>query len=312
MSELRDLVATELPPRSRTAPPDPAVDVIGRNHLLHRRSIERVILAMREQLDQPMDNQQFAEIACLSPFHFNRVFHRVTGIPPIQFHYALRLQRAKELLLSTDRCVTEICFDVGYNSLGTFTSRFTTLIGMAPSAFRSFARSVASVRLDQLGLPDGEHDDAGANSIAGSVQLPARGVGMTFVAVFRRGIPEGRPIACALTATARYRLPLPESGRWRVFSVFAPWRATLAELLTFDGLLRGRSGLLTVELDRWWGDSSIRLELPQIHHPPVLLNLPMLIGQCLASTSTRNIAAGSNTSPDVETALRGLEIRVAV
>src|SRR4051812_48143804 len=93
---------------------------ISRNSELHKRSIERVILAMRCHLDRPMTNGEMADIACFSPCHFNRVFHQVTGVPPSHFHAALRLQRAKQLLMFSDLGVTDICFEVGYSSLGSF------------------------------------------------------------------------------------------------------------------------------------------------------------------------------------------------
>src|SRR6478735_3910763 len=80
----------------------------GRNHGMHVRGVERVISAMMQCLDQPMNNNDMADVACQSPFHFNRVFHRLTGIPPVQFHYALRLQHAKRLLISTDLRITDI------------------------------------------------------------------------------------------------------------------------------------------------------------------------------------------------------------
>ena len=92
----------------------------GRRFERHARSVERVIRAMTGRLDRPMTNEEMAEIACFSPYHFNRIFRGLTGIPPIQFHYALRLERAKRLLATTDLGVTDICFEVGYNSLGTF------------------------------------------------------------------------------------------------------------------------------------------------------------------------------------------------
>src|ERR1700760_4201675 len=94
------------------------------------RPAERVILSMRECLDEPISLSDMADIACLSPYHFNRVFHQVTGLPPTKFLYALRLSTAKRLLLTTSLSVTDVCFEVGYNSLGTFTTRFTQLVGL--------------------------------------------------------------------------------------------------------------------------------------------------------------------------------------
>src|SRR5438552_3162102 len=98
--------------------------------LSHRnRAVERVIQMMHERLDEPLCLRTLARIAFLSPYHFHRIFRQITGIPPSQFLTALRLQTAKGLLLTTPRSVTDVCFDVGYNSLGSFITRFTQLVG---------------------------------------------------------------------------------------------------------------------------------------------------------------------------------------
>jgi AraC family transcriptional regulator len=258
---------------------------VPRNYELHKRCVERVILAMSRQLDLPMSNREMADIAYLSPCHFNRVFHQVTGIPPSQFHGALRLQRAKQLLIATDLCVTEICFEVGYNSLGTFITRFNELVGLSPNAFRRFARRLAPMRLADL-LPllqaaPGPVRDGGA-SVRGTIRSAEPFDGLTFVALFRRAIPEGLPIACALAAgTQDYMLPLPGNGRWYVFSVGALWTSSIAELLTLDGLPRGRSGPILADGSQVLGEGSIELGWPNLLHPPVLINLPMLITRFL-------------------------------
>jgi AraC family transcriptional regulator len=95
----------------------------------HLEAVERVIVAMRERVDNTLPLYAMAEIAHLSPYHFARTFRQVTGIPPGEFLGNLRLQRAKELLLTTDLSASEVCFEVGYASLGTFTTRFTQLVG---------------------------------------------------------------------------------------------------------------------------------------------------------------------------------------
>ncbi len=86
-----------------------------------------------------------ADVACLSAFHFSRVFRAVTGIPPGQFLAVLRLELAKRLLLTSDLPVTDICSAVGYTSVGTFTSQFTELVGMTPIHLRRLPSAADAV-----------------------------------------------------------------------------------------------------------------------------------------------------------------------
>ena len=110
----------------------------------HLEAVERVIAAMRERVDNTLPLHAMAEIAHLSPYHFARTFRQVTGIPPGEFLGNLRLQRAKELLLTTDLSASEVCFEVGYASLGTFTTRFTQLVGVSPGRMRRLTEELSA------------------------------------------------------------------------------------------------------------------------------------------------------------------------
>jgi AraC-like DNA-binding protein len=86
---------------------------------------------------EPLTVQHLARCAGLSGAHFSREFRRAFGESPHQYLLTRRLERAAALLRNTDRSVTEICFAVGLTSVGSFTSRFAHVYGMAPSAYRS-------------------------------------------------------------------------------------------------------------------------------------------------------------------------------
>ena len=89
------------------------------------QAVERVIQTMHTHLHEALTLEDLASVACLSPSHFHRVFRRLIGIPPGEFLSALRFQMARRLLLATSLSVTDICFEVGYTSMGSFTSRFS-------------------------------------------------------------------------------------------------------------------------------------------------------------------------------------------
>src|SRR4051812_24092283 len=86
--------------------------------------------------------EQAAEQAELSPYYFNRLFLQVFSETPHEFVTKLRIDEAKKLLLAGNHSVTDICFEVGYESLGSFSTRFQSLSGLSPAAFRKEARRV--------------------------------------------------------------------------------------------------------------------------------------------------------------------------
>jgi AraC-like DNA-binding protein len=87
----------------------------------------------------PLDVAKVAAVAHMSEAHFARAFRREYGEAPGAYLMTRRIERAKALLRETDRPVTEICLDVGFRSLGSFSTRFAEVVGMAPTAYRRAA-----------------------------------------------------------------------------------------------------------------------------------------------------------------------------
>jgi len=81
-----------------------------------------------------------ARKACLSRFHFSRLFAQAFGETAHEFVTRRRIEEAKKLLLRDGESITEICFSVGYESLGSFSTRFRSLTGLSPASFRREAR----------------------------------------------------------------------------------------------------------------------------------------------------------------------------
>jgi AraC-like DNA-binding protein len=86
---------------------------------------------------EPLDVNDLASAAGLSRAHFSREFRRAFGESPHAYLLTRRLERAAALLRTTDRSVADVCFSVGLQSVGSFTSSFTRTYGLSPTAYRA-------------------------------------------------------------------------------------------------------------------------------------------------------------------------------
>ena len=100
---------------------------------------------IRDCLEEELTLADLSLEADLSAWHFLRAFRESFGETPHAFLTRIRLQRAKELLTLSSRPVTEICFDVGFTSLGSFSTLFRRQVGLSPAEFRRRVRSCVSV-----------------------------------------------------------------------------------------------------------------------------------------------------------------------
>ncbi len=95
---------------------------------------------VRDRIDreyaQPLDVEALARGVHMSAGHLSREFKRAYGEPPYSYLMTRRIERAMALLRRGDLSVTEVCFEVGCSSLGTFSTRFTELVGTSPSTYR--------------------------------------------------------------------------------------------------------------------------------------------------------------------------------
>ena len=100
----------------------------------------RLLRQVRDRIDReyarPLDVDSLARGVHMSAGHLGREFRRVYGESPYAYLMTRRIERAKALLDRGDLSVTEVCFAVGCSSLGTFSTRFTELVGLAPSVYR--------------------------------------------------------------------------------------------------------------------------------------------------------------------------------
>jgi AraC family transcriptional regulator len=241
----------------------------------HRRAIERVILAVTERLDERHSLRDLASIAYLSPYHFHRIFRLGTGVPPGRFVTALRIDAAKRLLLTSDLSVTQICFAVGYHSLGTFTTQFSRLVGLSPRGFRRLAAGRCEWR------PDAGPGAGEKTAVEGELRAEGGFEGFAFVGLFGSALAEGRPHGCTIAAVpGPYRLAASGKGSFHVLAAAIPDSGEpLESLLPNRDLLVARSGPMQVNA----AGTAVHVDLDLTPHrltdPPILVAPAALISR---------------------------------
>ncbi|GMA25981.1 AraC family transcriptional regulator [Luteimicrobium album] len=138
-----------------------------------RRRTLVLLRRVRDRIDreyaQPLDVEELARGAHMSAGHLSRQFKQAFGESPYSYLMTRRIERAMALLRRGDLSVTEVCFAVGCSSLGTFSTRFTELVGIPPSMYREQERQATA------GMP---------SCLAKQVTRPVRN---------REATPAGRP-----------------------------------------------------------------------------------------------------------------------
>lgn len=250
-------------------------------------AVERVITSMWERYDEPLSLEEMADLAVFSRFYFSRVFRSITGTSPGRFLTVIRLYKAKNLLLETTMSVTDISYQVGYNSPGTFSSRFTRSVSISPARYRY----LSEVGIPALALPAATGQDLGG--LRGTVTAPEAGVPMrVYVALFDSAIPQGTPVACAvLDGAESYQLSAVPEGQWFLHATAVavrdldprPWmrKPVFVAASRAIKVVAGRSVTANIEL-----------------RPPRLTDLPILLA--LPELDSRTPAAPAGVDPRPE------------
>lgn len=235
-------------------------------------AVGEVIEVMHRRLSEALMIDDLARAAHYSKFHFCRLFRKATGITPGRFLSALRLQQSKRLLLTTDLTVSDVSCEVGYNSVGTFTSRFTKSVGLPPSIFRRTGGFVSAPAHRFRGY------SAGGTCLEGRLDVPdGYASEPVMLASFPGPIPEGQPERCAVLARpGRWRLNELPPGTWYVGALALgggkgrPTTPLLEEQARFIAL----EGPLTVRSGQWARWVDIQLRPVQPTDPPILFAPP--------------------------------------
>lgn len=240
-----------------------------------KKAVGRVIEAIQKDLGEQHSVDEMARTAMFSKFHFSRIFQRITGISPGRFLMVMRLHRAKQLLLSTSLSVTEITHEVGYTSIGTFSSRFSSSVGVSPSTYRRLGGVTPRVPVDNRWT----FLEPPAATIHGEVRT-ADGtdhVGYVFVGLFPDPVPLGLPIRCViLDGVGPFTLENAPTGTWYVLAYSATSGKDPHAAPSEQNALVGSTGPLTIRPDTISVQADLPLRPMNVFDPPVLLALPDL------------------------------------
>jgi AraC family transcriptional regulator len=237
------------------------------------RAVERAIRTMNSNLGERLTIDDLARSAMFSKFHFTRVFQRVTGVSPGRFLSAMRLNEAKRLLVTTSITVADISHQVGYNSVGTFSSRFRYSVGVSPTTYRQLG--------GVTGLPvsvPAPSTTTMRGRVTASAQRPA---GPIFVGLFSGRILEAPPAtSTVLGDIGPYALTDVPPGTWYLLAYQAAHPPE-------SGAFIGSKGPITIKPNVTAHIADIRLRPVTILDPPVLMAAPSMVATGTSAPAVR-------------------------
>jgi AraC family transcriptional regulator len=196
----------------------------------HHRAVAEVVRYMRVNLlawDANLSLEALARKGGYSKSHLIEIFEEVTGTTPHLFLASLRIQKAKELLLTSTDSVTQIAFAVGYESFPTFSRTFTDYVGLPPSEFRRTPCTFepAALLASVMAFTNRNKPQANNDSITGIIRAPTDEPGLTFIGTFTRGIPQGRPFSGSVifeSGPGHFCIPRPSGPAFHLLAARLP------------------------------------------------------------------------------------------
>jgi AraC-like DNA-binding protein len=262
-------------------------------------AVVRSVHRMRENIGDEHPLRDLAQSALLSPFHFHRVFRQLTDATPARFLAACRMAEAKRQLAYSSALVTDICMNVGYSSLGTFTSQFTRLVGVPPRRYRMLVQASAGRTFHDV-LTQLQQAMTGPRRVQVVAELTggACAGSLAITGLFASGIPQERPMACAIVGLPGIAaLGDVADGDYTPLAMSFHPSTTVVEAMVSDDVDRcfvsagpehvRIAGGRAVSGDR----IPLRLRPRRQIDPPLVLALPLLLAEELASPASASGAS---------------------
>nr|WP_054955318.1 helix-turn-helix transcriptional regulator [Paenibacillus dakarensis] len=254
--------------------------------------MDEVITYIHKHIFDPLPLSDLARYAGYSPYHFLRLFKERIGLPPQYYISSLRLQKAKELLLHSNLTVRDIALEVGQQSLGTFTTRFTERVGMSPAQFRNSPPHASRYFSELYHLSEWIPENLNADPsgrIEGEVQAAEHFEGVILIGLFPKPIPEGQPLYGTLLSSLGYfSFANVKPGTYYLMATSISWSMQSKELLFPERTLRTRSrDPIIVKTEYAVPFQQVMLYPPRLADPPILISLPLLMENFLNRISSK-------------------------
>ncbi|MEF3310301.1 helix-turn-helix transcriptional regulator [Paenibacillus sp. GYB004] len=244
--------------------------------------IDEVIAYIHKHLDDPLPLSRLAGHISYSPFHFTRLFKERVGLPPLYYVSSLRLQKAKDLLLQTNMSIRDIGLEIGQQSLGTFTTRFTERVGVSPSQFRN-SRLQADDQFRALRkLGDWEPEQRylnHLNTVRGTICAEIPFDGVILIGLFAKPIPEGLPLyGTLLPSVGDFCFTGVRPGTYYLMATSLSWGMQAMDILLPHATLRTRTKEpIVVGPGSYIPHLQVTLYPPRVDDPPILISLSLLM-----------------------------------
>lgn len=193
--------------------------------------------------------------------------------------------------------VTDVCFDVGYSSLGTFTRRFSEVCGLPPSQFRAEARHKGTPSVGPVARADAV---SGEEIVDGRVVAPADFKGLIFVGAFETPIPQGHPISYViLDSSGSFRLQKLDDGDYFILAAGLRSSDRSDAWFLYEDALRASSGKVTVSEGCATRAPTLSLRKAIPTDPPILLSFPSLLPSQTRSDGDEPESSRSRDRPEL-------------
>lgn len=252
--------------------------------------IDELIAYIRQHIHEPFTVEQLARYVAYSPYHFSRIFKQRMGLTPQHYIASLRLQKAKDLLLTTRYSIRDIALEIGQQSLGTFTTRFAQRVGVTPAEFRNSQATAANPLHALAGLDTWRSSfkkKTAYTGIQGTIRCELPFEGVILIGLFAKPIPEGLPLYGTLLNTlGDFALPDVKPGIYYLMATTVSWKMAASELLLPHHTFRTRSRTpIVVNPNMPVPHQDVVLYPPRIDDPPILISLPLLMKRFLGRTA---------------------------